>query len=59
MTDEQITNFQKMYQKHFGEELSGREAYERGSLLVRLIGWVTGQGGVIKKYEYKENTQAK
>jgi hypothetical protein len=37
MNDEQITNFQKLYQKRFGEKISRSEALKRGTDLVRLV----------------------
>lgn len=37
MTDEQITDFQKLYQKRFGEEITRSEAIRKGADLVRLM----------------------
>lgn len=37
LTDAQTTEFQRLYQKHFGREISREEAYERGVKLVRLF----------------------
>jgi len=37
LTDAQTTEFQRLYQKNFGREISREEAYERGVKLVRLV----------------------
>jgi len=37
LTEEQITKFQILYQKHFGEEISREKAYEEGIKLVHLM----------------------
>ena len=37
LTEEQITQFQTLYQKHFGLEISRERAYEEGIKLVRLM----------------------
>lgn len=37
LSDDQISKFQALYKKHFGEEISRDEAYEQGVKLIRLI----------------------
>lgn len=37
LPDEQIKQFQTLYKKHFGKEISREEAYEQGAKLLRLV----------------------
>lgn len=37
LSDEQITQFQALYKKRFGKEISRKEAYEQGAKLIRLV----------------------
>jgi len=37
LTDEQITQFQTLYKKHFGADISKEQAHEEGIKLVRLM----------------------
>ena len=37
LTDEQITKFQQLYQRHFGKEINREDALDKGTRLVRLI----------------------
>ena len=37
LSDKQIKKFQKIYKKEFNEEISRKEAFEKGSNLVRLV----------------------
>ena len=37
LSDEQIKQFQILYKKRFGKEISREEAYEQGAKLIRLI----------------------
>ena len=37
LNNEQITKFQMLHKSRFGEEISRKEAYEKGAKLVRLI----------------------
>lgn len=37
LTDEHIAEFQMLYRKHFGKDISKNEALEKGLRLVRLI----------------------
>ena len=37
LTEEDITQFQAIYQKHFGEDISRERAHEEGIKLVRLM----------------------
>ena len=37
LTDEQITQFQRLYKKHFGADISKEQAHEEGIKLVRLM----------------------
>ena len=37
LSDEQIKQFQMLYKKQFGKEISREEAYEKGAKLVRLV----------------------
>jgi len=37
LSDEQVEKFQALYKKHFGEELSKEEAYEKGAKLLRMV----------------------
>ena len=37
LTEEDITKFQRLYKKHFGEEISREQAHEEGIKLVRLM----------------------
>lgn len=37
LTDENITEFQMLYQKHFGKDISKEDAYEQGIKLLRLM----------------------
>ena len=37
LTDEDITKFQALYLKHFGEEISRERAHSEGIKLVRLM----------------------
>ncbi len=37
LTDQQIAEFQALYEKHFGEQISREEAYESATRLIRLL----------------------
>lgn len=37
LSHEQITNFQALYRKRFGREITREEAYEKGVKLMRLV----------------------
>lgn len=37
LSDERIAQFQALYKKHFGEDLSKERAYELGAKLVRMV----------------------
>jgi hypothetical protein len=37
LSDEQITKFQMLWEKRFGEKISRQEAYEKGIKLIRLV----------------------
>jgi len=37
LSHEQITNFQALYRKRFGREITREEAYEKGAKLMRLV----------------------
>ncbi len=37
LSEEQITNYQKLYRDYFKKEISREEAYEQGVKLLRLI----------------------
>ncbi len=37
LTDEHIEEFQMLYRKHFGKDISKDEALEKGLRLIRLI----------------------
>lgn len=37
LTDEQISEFQTLYRKNFGVEISRNEALEKGLRLIRLL----------------------
>ena len=37
LADEHITEFQMLYRKHFGKDISKDEALEKGLRLIRLI----------------------
>ena len=37
LTEEQITQFQKLYKKHFGEDISKEQAHEEGIKLKHLM----------------------
>ncbi len=37
ISNEQIKEFQALYKKHFGEEISTEEAYQSGFKLIRLV----------------------
>lgn len=37
LTEEDITQFQTLYKKHFGEDISRERAHEEGIKLVRLM----------------------
>ena len=37
LSDKKITEFQELYLKHFGEEISREKAHEKGIKLVRLV----------------------
>lgn len=37
LSDKKIAEFQKLYLKHFGQEISREEAHEKGIKLIRLI----------------------
>lgn len=40
LTDEQISEFQRLYKKHYGVDISRDEATEKGVKLIKLIKWV-------------------
>jgi len=40
LTDKQVTKFQNLYKKHFGNEIPRKEAYEQGLKLIRLVALV-------------------
>jgi hypothetical protein len=37
IADEKITEFQMLYKKHYGEDISKSEALEKGIRLIRLM----------------------
>jgi hypothetical protein len=37
LSDKQVKDFQEIYKKRFGKEISVQEAYEKGIMLVRLL----------------------
>jgi hypothetical protein len=37
IADEKITEFQMLYKKHYGEDISKAEALEKGIRLIRLM----------------------
>lgn len=37
ISEAQLTNFKALYKKHFGEELSQEDAYEKALKLVRIM----------------------
>ncbi len=37
LSDEQIKQFQILYKKRFGKEISREESYEKGAKLIRLV----------------------
>ncbi len=37
LTDAQVTEFQTLYEKRFGEKISREEAYEGGVRLIQLL----------------------
>ena len=37
LSDKKITVFQALYKKHFNEELSKEEAYEKAAKLLRMV----------------------
>ena len=37
LTDEHISEFQMLYKKHFGTEITKEQALERGLRLIRLV----------------------
>ena len=37
LSDKKILEFQKLYQKHFGQKISQEEANEKGTNLIRFI----------------------
>ena len=49
ITDRQIEEFQVLYEKEFGEKISKKEAYEKGSRLAGLV-------QVVYKPSLKENS---
>ncbi|MEX0924425.1 MAG: hypothetical protein WDZ82_00575 [Candidatus Paceibacterota bacterium] len=48
LTDEHIIEFQALYRKHFGKDISKAEALDKGSRLIRLI-------EITSKHEAKES----
>lgn len=51
LSDEQIKQFQMLYKKHFGKEISREEAYEQGAKLIRLVELIYKP---ISEAEYKQ-----
>ena len=43
LDDEKIIQFQTLYRKHFGKELSREDVYEKGTKLLRLMSIVYKQ----------------
>ena len=37
LSDKQIKKFRMLYKKHFGKNISKKEAYEKATKLIRLI----------------------
>jgi hypothetical protein len=37
LSEKRIAEFQALYKKHFGEDLSKEEAYEKGVRLIRMV----------------------
>ncbi|MEI7890818.1 MAG: hypothetical protein WCI36_02515 [bacterium] len=37
LSDEQVSEFQAIYRKNFGKEISRKDALEKGARLVRLV----------------------
>lgn len=52
LTDQDIFEFQMLYKKHFGVEISKAEALEKGLRLIRLLETVSR--AVAKKQEQKK-----
>jgi hypothetical protein len=42
LSPEDITEFQALFQKETGKEITTEQAAEYAERLVRLVGWVTG-----------------
>ena len=40
LSDNDITNFQELFKKHFGKEIDKQEAYDKGIKLVNLMSLV-------------------
>lgn len=49
LTDVQIIEFQRLYQKYFGKEISREEAHERGVKLVQFIELISKSSKLINK----------
>ncbi len=37
LSNNQITKYQLLYEKHYGKKISRKEAYEQGIKLIRLV----------------------
>ncbi len=37
LSEERIIKFQALYKKHFGQELTREEAYEKGAKMLRIV----------------------
>lgn len=53
LTDEQVTSFQSLYKKNFGEEISKEQAYTEAVKLIQLVQAVYKP---IKKEDYEKLT---
>jgi hypothetical protein len=54
--EKKLREFQKLYKKHYGEEISLEESYERGIRLIRFVQIIYGiKGTASKNSQQKKN----
>ena len=56
LTDEQITEYQKIYKKTFGKSISKKDALEQGIKLINLVSIVYKNLPNVRKRQTSKNT---
>lgn len=55
LSDEQISEFQEIYEEHFGTEISKEDAYQNGIKLLRLVELIYKPAGEAQQAEINKH----